>query len=79
MKIMNSIFPFIDIIILGLLAVFLGFRLKNLLGDKSGYKENITNEKNTRGTSLENKKVVSEGKGIPWFGWISGQKYKEGI
>ena len=59
MKIMNSIFPFIDIIILGLLAVFLGFRLKNLLGDKSGYKENITNEKNTRGTSLENKKVVS--------------------
>ena len=56
---MNSIFPFIDIIILGLLAVFLGFRLKNLLGDKSGYKENITNETNTRGTSLENKKVVS--------------------
>ena len=56
---MNSIFPFIDIIILGLLAVFLGFRLKNLLGDKSGYKENITNETNTKGTSLENKKVVS--------------------
>ena len=28
---------------------------------------------------IENKKVVSEGKGIPWFGWVSGQKYKEGI
>ncbi len=28
---------------------------------------------------IENKKVVSEGKGIPCFGWVSGQKYKDGI
>ena len=34
---MNSFFPFLDIIILGLLAIFLGFRLKGLLGDRSGY------------------------------------------
>ena len=59
MKVMNNIFPFIDIIILGLLAVFLGFRLKNLLGDKSGFKENIPNESNSKSTTIENKKVVS--------------------
>ena len=28
---------------------------------------------------IDNKKVVSEGKGVPWFGWISGQEYKDGI
>ena len=28
---------------------------------------------------IKNKKVVSRGKGIPWLGWISGQKYKDGI
>ena len=38
---MNSFFPFLDIIILGLLALFLGFRLKNLLGDRSGYGEDV--------------------------------------
>ena len=40
---MNSFFPFLDIIILGLLALFLGFRLKNLLGDRSGYGEDVNN------------------------------------
>ena len=28
---------------------------------------------------IDNKKVVSQGKGVPWFGWISGQEYKDGI
>ena len=28
---------------------------------------------------IDNKKVVSKGKGVPWFGWISGQEYKNGI
>ena len=28
---------------------------------------------------IKNKKVVSRGKGVPWLGWISGQKYKDGI
>ena len=28
---------------------------------------------------IDNKKVVSGGKGDPWFGWISGQEYKNGI
>ena len=40
---MNSFFPFLDIIILGLLAVFLGFRLKGLLGDRSGYSGDVKN------------------------------------
>ena len=40
---MNSFFPFLDIIILGILALFLGFRLKNLLGDRSGYGEDLNN------------------------------------
>jgi glucokinase len=26
-----------------------------------------------------NKKIVSEGPGVPWIGWISGQKYRDGI
>ena len=43
---MNNIFPFLDIIILALLAIFLGFRLKNLLGDRSGYGEDLKNDKN---------------------------------
>ncbi len=43
---MNSFFPFLDIIILCLLALFLGFRLKNLLGDRSGYGEDINNLEN---------------------------------
>ncbi len=40
---MNSFFPFLDIIILGLLAIFLGFRLKGLLGDRSGYSGDVKN------------------------------------
>ena len=40
---MNSLFPFLDIIILGLLAIFLGFRLKGLLGDRSGYSGDLKN------------------------------------
>ena len=40
---MNSFFPFLDIIILGLLAIFLGFRLKGLLGDRSGYSGDLKN------------------------------------
>ena len=43
---MNNIFPFLDIIILALLAIFLGFRLKNLLGDRSGYGEDLKNDEN---------------------------------
>ena len=40
---MNNFFPFLDIIILGLLAIFLGFRLKGLLGDRSGFSEGLQN------------------------------------
>ena len=66
---MNSFFPFLDIIILGLLALFLGFRLKNLLGDRSGYGEDINNldtynEKkpdNNNVIDLNKKKISGEG------------------
>ena len=66
---MNSFFPFLDIIILGLLALFLGFRLKNLLGDRSGYSEDVNNletynekkpDKNNV-INLNKKKISGEG------------------
>ena len=66
---MNRFFPFLDIIILGLLALFLGFRLKNLLGDRSGYSEDLNNletynEKkpdNNNVINLNKKKISGEG------------------
>ena len=77
---MNSFFPFLDIIILGLLALFLGFRLKNLLGDRSGYGEDVNNletynEKkpdDNNVINLNKKKISGEGlevlkKGDPNF------------
>ena len=68
---MNNIFPFLDIIILAFLAIFLGFRLKNLLGDRSGYGEDLKNDENhkeknvseTRNVIRLDQKKVS-GKGI---------------
>ena len=87
---MNSFFPFLDIIILGLLALFLGFRLKNLLGDRSGYGEDVNNletynEKksdNNNVINLNKKKISGEGlevlkKGDPNFSeeeFITGAK-----
>ena len=67
---MNSFFPFLDIIILGLLAVFLGFRLKSLLGDRSGYSGDVKNpnsvkqkeiNKNQNVIKLNNKSINGEG------------------
>ena len=67
---MNSFFPFLDIIILGLLAVFLGFRLKSLLGDRSGYSGDVKNphsvkqkeiSKNQNVIKLNNKSINGEG------------------
>ena len=66
---MNNFFPFLDIIILGLLAIFLGFRLKGLLGDRSGFSENLQNnnalkdnqEKNDNIIKLNQKKISGEG------------------
>tara|TARA_A100001015_G_scaffold304849_1_gene396667 strand:+ start:399 stop:1040 length:642 start_codon:yes stop_codon:yes gene_type:complete len=56
---MNSFFPFLDIIILGLLAVFLGFRLKGLLGDRSGYNGDLkSSEAIKQEKTTENKNVI---------------------
>ena len=55
---MNSFFPFLDIIILGLLALFLGFRLKNLLGDRSGYGEDVNKLETYNETKPDNNNNV---------------------
>ena len=56
---MNSFFPFLDIIILGLLAIFLGFRLKNLLGDRSGYGEDVNKLESYNETKSDNNNVIN--------------------
>ena len=56
---MNSFFPFLDIIILGLLAIFLGFRLKGLLGDRSGYSGDLKNpDAVNKEEQIENQNVI---------------------
>jgi predicted lipid-binding transport protein (Tim44 family) len=56
---MNSFFPFLDIIILGLLAIFLGFRLKGLLGDRSGYSGDVKDSDTVKPDgSNENQNVI---------------------
>jgi predicted lipid-binding transport protein (Tim44 family) len=56
---MNSFFPFLDIIILGLLAIFLGFRLKGLLGDRSGYSRDLKNpDAVNKKEPIENQNVI---------------------
>lgn len=42
---MQNSFPFIDILIFGVIAIFLIFRLKNILGTKTGFEETSVNEK----------------------------------
>ena len=42
---MQNNFPYIDILIFGIIAVFLIFRLKNILGTKTGFEKSNINEK----------------------------------
>ena len=42
---MQNSFPYIDILIFGVIAIFLIFRLKNILGSKTGFEETNVNEK----------------------------------
>ena len=44
-KNMQNSFPYIDILIFGVIAIFLIFRLKNILGTKTGFEETNVNEK----------------------------------
>ena len=44
-KNMQNSFQYIDILIFGIIAIFLIFRLKNILGTKTGFEETNTNEK----------------------------------
>ena len=43
-KMQNS-FPYVDILIFGVIAIFLIFRLKNILGTKTGFEETNFNKK----------------------------------
>ena len=42
---MQNGFPYIDILIFGIIAIFLIFRLKNILGTKTGFEETNVNKK----------------------------------
>ena len=42
---MQNGFPYIDILIFGVIAIFLIFRLRNILGTKTGFEETNVNEK----------------------------------
>ena len=58
---MQNNFPFLDILIFGVIAIFLIFRLKNILGSKTGFEETNTNKKNqdkqfTNVVSIETKR-----------------------
>ena len=44
-KKMQNSFPYIDILIFGIIAIFLIFRLKNILGTKTGFEETNLNDK----------------------------------
>ena len=59
---MQNSFPYIDILIFGVIAIFLIFRLKNILGTKTGFEETNVNKKNedkqfTNVVSLKSNKV----------------------
>ena len=56
---MNFIFPYLDIFILAFLAIFLGFRLKNLLGEKSGYEDETKIEKKPLENNDKENKIIS--------------------
>ncbi len=58
---MQNSFPYIDILIFGVIAIFLIFRLKNILGTKTGFEKSNINEKTqdkqfTNVVSLKSKK-----------------------
>ena len=42
---MQNSFPYLDILIFGVIAIFLIFRLKNILGTKTGLEETNINKK----------------------------------
>ena len=51
-KMQNS-FPYLDILIFGVIAIFLIFRLKNILGTKTGFEEtNISKKQDKQFTNL---------------------------
>ncbi len=61
---MQNGIPYLDILIFGVIAIFLIFRLKNILGTKTDFEESNFNEKkqtkqNSNVFSLKSKKIIS--------------------
>ena len=62
---MQNGFPYLDILIFGVIAIFLIFRLKNILGTKTGLEDNNSGEKNkpeqySNVVSLKSSKINSD-------------------
>ena len=62
---MQNGFPYLDILIFGVIAIFLIFRLKNILGTKTGLENNNLSEKNkskqySNVVSLKSNKIKSD-------------------
>ena len=62
---MQNGFPYLDILIFGVIAIFLIFRLKNILGTKTGFEDNNLSEKNkskqySNVVSLKSSKINSD-------------------
>ena len=62
---MQNGFPYLDILIFGVIAIFLIFRLKNILGTKTGLEDNNLSEKNkpkqySNVVSLKSSKINSD-------------------
>ena len=52
---MQNGIPYLDILIFGVIAIFLIFRLKNILGTKTDFEENGLNEKKQTKQQIYNK------------------------
>ena len=64
---MQNSFPYLDILIFGIIAIFLIFRLKNILGTKTGFEETNLNKKTKNDeysnvVTLDSKRVDTEDK-----------------
>ena len=86
---MQNSFPYLDILIFGVIAIFLIFRLKNILGTKTGFEETNNNNKSrdekfsnvvtlkTKINELENvelKKILKADPNFDIVDFLSGSK-----
>ena len=56
---MQNGLPYLDILIFAIIAVFLIFRLKNILGTKTGFEESNFNKNNgKKSLNLKNRSLI---------------------